>query len=706
MTISATFFVKILLVLVCAAGLFRLLPKVGGRKAAALTVCCAVLVSGVLAQKAAGSVPQLTDLVTVTATGEKNPAAAGNDISLLGYTVDGVDHPVDNAVEGKWFWYGESMMWRTEYSANRPADVTREARFAVPVGKERTLNFTSHEWRGIVKVEYEGEEQTVDLYSAKNTTRQISIAASDSSRVLLNRVRPLAAFAAVLFALSGIMAVALCRWQKDPVNAEVWLDRHFWIVYVGIAAASLTFMIAYSDKEGFWSAELHELWAFGRAEPILKTLFKTHSTYYPSLLFGSVAAVWYDLAPYGEKYLLLPFEIVTACGGIFAALAAEKMANRRVGLAAAVFSAFAYPILYECGYEIRTYAFLYLCAAILFYVFAQKTVAQMESGKPVLKFEILFGLAVFLCAANHVFGMFLSCFLFCADAVMFFRKKYKWTFMLSYVGGAILFLPWVYNVFASNIMSSSQTWQPAPTIAGVVDLIEFLAGDTALSILLFVFGVVYILVCALGDWPETMPAKFLPMTLIWVIFGCIAFLFCYGKFINQDATMWINRYFVILFPATAAVCGIAADTILSLCSKKNIRITASVLLAASFISASCGALIADVSVERQMYRASAEWINAQSIYRDDAAVVFAGFSSDMKGWRDYYLRQQGQRDSIDVITQDGIQSETLAKYNTIYLQYEYRALNAEMKKILEEQFDLKETHENVKIKTYVRKAAS
>lgn len=707
MNLTAIFLIKVLLVMACAVGMFLLLRKQCDKRWLALCLTCVtVLAAAYVGQQVSKAVSPLTDVVTVTAVGEKNPEASSLAVSLSGYTVDGIKYPVENAIEGKWFWYGDNLMWRAESNPNQPAGTTRSVQVTVPVGRDRTVNFPTNKWRGIATVQFDGEEQTIDLYSEKNSTVKVEIASSDNGLLALNALRILAVFAVFLFCFAALVSTILYLWLKNPETLKARFSSRFWIIYAAIAAVSLLHMFLLGGEEGFWQDELSSISSYIEGKSLVDTLFVTHESYYPSIFSRAIMSWWYSIAPYGEQFLLIPMMICTALGGFFTALAAEKVANRRVGLLTCIFSAFSYPISYYCGMEARTYAFLYcMCALMLFSFFAKNE--RTLNGQSPLKHEILFGASVFLAAASHVFGVFLACLLFVVDGILWFAKKVKLRFAIPYVSAALVFSPWIYNMFCCNVLSKSEAFQETPSSQKVIDLLEMLSGEQKVAFYLLLFACCFALVSAVRRRKEPSVAALAPLVPVWLLAGLICGIYFYGIYINPDATMWVNRYFVVLFPAASILICCAADEIFHLLSQKTVRDAVILLVVCQFVFSSHSLLKKDISVERQTFKDTADWLykdaQAEDVYKKSTAIVACAWPNNIAGWKEYYLEEQGRRDPLNVISMESIKEDTLDPYKTLYVYYEVRQPNAKLQAVLDEEFELISHNEKNEVKIYARK---
>ena len=497
----------------------------------------------------------------------------------------------------------------------------------------------------------------------------------------------------------------LSQLEKKSHKIIDWFSRHFWTVYLIVAGVSFLYMFRYAGMEGFWQDELITLEGCMKNRSLFETLFVTHSNYYPSVA-SKITHAWYGVSPYGEQWLLLPTVLFTALGNFFTALAAEKIGGRKAGFAAAVFVSFCYPVIYNVGYELRAYGPLYCSAAALLYFFMVKNERLVQSKTARIP-EVLFGFWVWFGAGNHVFGVFYAGLLFCVDGILWLKKKIKLRFCTPYFVAAFFYLPWIYNMFCYDVFSISAPFQAAPSLSRVATLLRLLSGEMDLACYIFVLGAFYVVFNAFKNRKQHTAAIYAPLVPLWLIVGLIGFIYFYGTFINTKATMWSNRYFAVLYPCTAILISIAATKLLGLAKNSALRHSLSFILAIVFAFTSHAALIEDISVEHETFRDAADWLYTLGdiAHKDDTAIIFCAWWANYTPWKEYYLEEQGRRAPLNVLFIDHANDESLSKYNTVYLYYEIRNGNPSVNQLLSEQFELVDTNEEVKVKTYVRKDA-
>ena len=107
-----------------------------------------------------------------------------------------------------------------------------------------------------------------------------------------------------------------------------------------------------------------------------------------------------------------------------------------------------------------------------------------------------------------------------------------------------------------------------------------------------------------------------------------------------------------------------------------------------------------------MWRQSADWLFTQRnlIYNSDTIVVLdKGFYAN-SGWNDYYITQQGRRDSINVIGQYELELDDLDQYDHVFVvEMHYSHLRGDLQNKLTESFELTNEAQDYPIKLYERK---
>ena len=269
--------------------------------------CCANYMSNLL--------PPLTDTITLTALGEKQEEAKGMEVYLNGYTIDGEEYLAGKSLDiesGHWFWSGETYAWRPETDSRQPAGVSRKVVLNIPAGWDRTLNFSSNEWRGLVQIDDGYNVWVEDTYAEKGSVRTVDIGQSKTALLIINQLQYLFLYVVILLIMSMCTAWITIRVLRNPNKANEWLDKNVGkLVYAGISVFTFCLMFHYAARASFWYDELYEV-AFtkGSLKDALMHCLNMSCDNPP--LAVMLETLWYSIAPYGEKWLLL-ISIISVC---------------------------------------------------------------------------------------------------------------------------------------------------------------------------------------------------------------------------------------------------------------------------------------------------------------------------------------------------------------------------------------------------------
>jgi len=204
----------------------------------------------------------------IIATGEKNVAAKGSEVWLINSMIGGV--PVQL----------ESFTWQQGWEQrdnalvsyqDQPASLSWEGRV-----KDFQLTFLTHAWSGLVKVRWNGKEETLDLYSNETGNYTANYFVEDSPSWFSEILPVLTCGFVISLFLFGIVS-----WFSKPPLVSLYPEKpgrndwffftipmlFTWIIYL------LTFWpgLMSNDSLGQWSEVVNG--RFTDAHPALHTLF-------------------------------------------------------------------------------------------------------------------------------------------------------------------------------------------------------------------------------------------------------------------------------------------------------------------------------------------------------------------------------------------------------------------------------------------------
>lgn len=659
-----------------------------------------------------GYVPPVRDQVTLTAQGTGSAAAVSTEVYLAGYTVDGDSYTCGESLlikEGHWFWSGETYAWRPETDSRQPDGVTRTVVLEIPVGWIRTLDFEGNQWRGMVEISGGTGTRTIDTYSESSSAVSAELGRSKTSDLILNQVRYLMVYAALMLVWFAGMVFIVRAALRSAERTQAWLKKNLGkLIYLGISLTTFGFMVLYADRISFWADELSQI-AFvkGSLTEAFLCCLKLYECSPPLALMCS--AVWYRIAPYGERWLLLISILLSALSIYMMGLIGEKLRNTHCGVLAAAMFAFSTTVWTNVAYEFRAYPYLMVFSVLTLYFYIRKNEPERER-----RWLVAFSLSMTSLAMSHYFGMLACAAYFLGDLFLWSKKQVKWTEGILYLlpgGCSIAWLAAVACYQGKSFISGLQ-WYGIPTMAKIQSLLVFLAGQTEFSYWILLLGITGAIAYCLRDkrggqsnfvWPIYYRG-FLAVVVITVI----AAMFVYGAYINPKSTLWTERYFLFLVPNTTVLSAIVwCDLAMWLGGKdaKSITQKTAVLFLSVLLSLNC-LVTMSTAKSHEGYRESADWLYRQSnyIFNDSTLIITVNDSYITSAWNEYYIARQGRRDSLNTVSQYSLNYEEALQYKRIYVNYWHTKASPSLQTFLAENYTMIEDHySDLRLQTFTRK---
>ena len=681
-----------------------------------------VVVFALFANIVAGYLPPLTDKVTLTALGECQEEAQGEEVFLAGYKIDGEKFLSGWSLEieeGHWFWSGEDYAWRIETDTRQPEGMTRTVVLRIPVGWARTLRFRGGVQRGMVQIS-DGEETWIkDTYANKSKIISEPIARSETSDLIINQIRYLVLYLLILVVCSAIVYFTVLIALKNPKRAQLWLaDNSGKLIYGSFSILIMGLMIFFANKYSLWLDELWEIYFVkGTLQEALQHCIAMHDIWPP--LFTLSASIWYHIAPYGERWLLLITIIPSVFSIYLVGLIGEKLRGKTCGILASLLMGFSTTLWLNSAYEFRAYAFLIACSAMTLYCH----IKMHENGE---KREIaLFSLALTALAMSHYFGMLCCPVFFFADVFLLWKKRVRWNVIISYLLPATASFAWLGVVYASvsSQFGAASGSSRIMTASNIASILRFLAGDFNPVYYILLIGLIisafdlYKLKRTDFTWSEFYGAFILAM-ISFVIF----FTFGFANFIHSKRHLEWERYYMALFPY---VCVLIALTVYNLSvfigklqERERISQKALCTLVGIILCANCLAVVLNPTAVSALsgrgknttmpFREAANWIYKQSndIFNKDTVIVSTQSATLIIGWDEYYITRQGRRDSLNHIYAKSIKKEEdILQYNRVYVHYNWKAIPSSLQNILNEHYTLETNKSRINVSVYTRNEA-
>lgn len=698
MILATTKIAKIIILLFVLCVAIRLSYKRMGReKLVRLGICTVIIAVG--ANVVAGFAPQLTEEVTLTALGEKNSLAQSDEVVLLGMKVDGKEIEIGKPKKGKWFW-GTHYMWRNEADSRQPKGTTRNVTLEVPVGWEREIEFATDQWNGYVQVECLGQTQICDTYSAEKGTSSAVLPDSIKRNLVLQCTLEIGIYGLILLGWLGVYVFLTKKEYFYYRKVKQFVKNYPAYFCCGIVVGLIFLQMSlYAEKNTFWNDELWQIQFCLANENPLKTLLITHNNYYPDLI-SPVLSLWYRIAPYGEKWLLLPQELAVAIGVYLVGITTNHLQGLRTAFLATIIGGSFSNMVFQCAYEFRGYGFLFLMCSIAFCVYTR---CRQQETECTWKNAVLLGVSLWLPMTSHVFGVFFSAGLILTDCFFMLQRKLTFKWFWSYVIAGILYLPWLYNMLCYNVMDMHAEWQGQPTFRGVIRVLKYLTNQSSVCFLLLLIGLCFTLGALIyrklyND--EIAPALIAPVVVLFFVIG---FVFIYGRWINPKAAMWMDRYFIVLFPVTIYLCSVGGDTLCDAITKKRTVLAICGAISINLLISNMNTFSQPAPTSYQHFKEAADWFYTQQnmIYNEDTLIICA--PEPLEGWQEYYITKQGLRDPLTVVSQYSLSEQDLENKNLVYVYYEHIGVFDSTKKLLKQEGLMEVADDsNLKIQTFVR----
>ena len=674
-----------------------------------------ILLFALVSFKVSDFVPPMNEKIIISATGEMNENATAPEVNLIGFSVDGVGVPVKKPLEGKWFWYGDTLCWRLESNPSQPEGMTRSITLEVPVGWERTANFSGAMWRGIVQIETAHGSQMVDTYSEEGAVICAQLGCSDTKLLILNQARYIAVYLAVIAVMLSICLLSIKRFIEDPDKLGRWMRRNDGkFVYGIIAVVMFAYMFRYADLSSLWYDEYlgisytkGSLWEAIRYCLLIRE-------YHPPL-FEILANIWYHITPDGVDWLLLVCIVPCCISAFLTGLIGEEIKDKYTGAIAAALLAASTTVWIGQAYEYRPYAVFMMSFTLTLYCHVKRS---KEPEKR--KWHILYSLALLCLGMSDYYGMVACAEFFCADIYLAVKKKLPVKAGQDYIFPGIICFAWAVEIVV--IASKQETlgsWM-MPGYDHIINLYKVLSGNHRILFYLFMGGLALGLIKILWNkknefgWSEYYPA-----VISWMILFTTIGPIVIAKALGLSFTFWLNRYFLFLIPGVSILSANAVtfliDSIFNDQNKKMLEtiacIACVVVLFYNCLTTMSVTKASSMLGYYEPYRESADWIYTQInyIFNDDTIILSPEHDGINVPWQECYVTRFGERDPLNVKCAASVSDEELQNYQVVYFPYshydqdpyEVEHLKAMLERI-EQYFTLEENNTAARVLVFKR----
>lgn len=473
-----------------------------------------------------------------------------------------------------------------------------------------------------------------------------------------------------------------------------------------IAFISFIFMFLWANHSSLWLDELFTVkWSAGSILDNIYSKLKFEEAAPP--LFGIISTIWYHIAPYGERYLLLVSIIPITASIYIVGLIGNKAGGKISAVYSSLFLSISYLAWTNGAWEFRPYAYMVLFSSLSVYFFILR-----NENKTDFKYKLIYSICLVFLAMTHYFGMIAVLMLFlCGEIYLLIKKETNFKTILEYFPAGILSLIWfaILILYGSkNVTTNLDDWYPIPQFGHFRDMIMTLAGGNHFAFIILILSIFYSIAMILLKCAKKTKSFQIREDMLFlansVILLTLAALFLYGN-IRTSKTMWQDRYFMSLLPFTAISCGIFVETILSITKKKFLIHSFVKFLCILFFMTALFYNTRAVYTYKQAnpYREAAIWLQQQNdVTNKDVIITATADDLLIKGWNEYYITHQGKLRSLNICSiKELIENKNV--YQKIYVNYSHYGITDELKQYLDGQYILTSEHPDIQINVYERK---
>lgn len=427
-------------------------------------------------------------------------------------------------------------------------------------------------------------------------------------------------------------------------------------------------------------------------------------------LFTLLAALWVRIVPFGSGWLKLLNQIFLVSSTVIMALYTQKISGFISGIVTGVFTASSTILIYCCANVYRPYGLLFLTGTLSLIAYLNR---RSLSDNTISLF--VYGIAITLMAYTHYFGILTCLALFLFDIFLFIKKRIKLYCILPYFAAGLLYLPWLIPVVRTKLATAGSFW---PTVPGFINLYTNCYNkyfDSTINIVLFIIFLILLFI----QQKETMrhlrqtkvhPEDSIPHELtneisfsfenlllcLWVPFCVTIIDFIYSGIINPKGSMWVERYFIVVYPFSFILIGVSIQFLMNYLNKKLEYtlwsyipyIVLSLYLALQgyqFIS-TCSYMSYQ---NQQPFEQACSFLAEQPDFFSETTAYLPTFNHEKKAYHYFFSKH----DTVAVPTINWLkyplsEDDSIEKYSIIYLQTISADIDAETLEYLDKNYSM------------------
>lgn len=378
-------------------------------------------------------------------------------------------------------------------------------------------------------------------------------------------------------------------------------------------------------------------------------------------------------------------ELIAAMAIVVMAFIGYKNKGKKGALLMVAFSITSIQVIYA-AFQLRAYSLLILNAALLMLTWQYR-----EKNRWC---QILYLITLWLLSFSHFFGVLL-CFAFGLwDLISVISKKKPFKILIVYIIYCVLYVPYLAVSFYLASEMWGNFWPPVPDYYDAVQMIYQLSPGHIIGFAIFIYVVISNIVNR-KQKEEKAEIKNLAMFAVFIVIG-IGFV--YSRYLKPESSIWVYRYFLVLFPCVLYVvvdCVVDALTRIANALKMTGNEKKTLILALAVMMMFINF---DYSMNNKNeintggceFGAVKEFINHNEDIKNDNTVVFFPYPEQyFEGWIQFMTEGNANETPNIVCTYDELNQYDMSQIDTIYaVGWVYDVFDCGMNKM--EQFSVAE----------------
>lgn len=324
---------------------------------------------------------------------------------------------------------------------------------------------------------------------------------------------------------------------------EKYKAKIYLICNIAILFAMALFMCLTCSRQGLWIDEIK--WTMGFMNNGFFNMIKELATSIYNLpVFYIVGFVFYRIFPANEIFIMLPSIISVVVGVWFLYLTIKNLYGYELATLVSFTSSISLALISFAGVQFRPYGLLFMLVCLCLYFYCRRL------KDPSIKNFIILGVLFLLLVYTHWFGILFVGVLGVYDFILCCLKKQSFYVLLPYVVAVVLFIPWFIYAVLNSKYSLTEYWAEKPTITYPLSVISIFTNTNPVFLIIFFLGFTafiarYIIKLLNKENFENKRITLLFSIIIPLVFGLVMF---YSLVINPNASLCVDRYFIILLP--------------------------------------------------------------------------------------------------------------------------------------------------------------